>query len=474
MVSRGRSRRPFARCGLACGEARLGAGAGRLKCSAFLNILQSAVCRAALRDRMPIVKSAFLTAAFCLLSTAFIPHDLWAQGSEEFKRGVVKITAKGEAQQVKVGTGVVVRVELDATYIVTAAHVVEGDPKPTVTFFSSPQQPLEAQVVGIEGGDPQGLAVLRVAGPIPHGVMALPLDPTTKVVGGEAITFIGFPKTLPPWTVSTGSLSGMKGPTLAFQALVEEGHSGGPLLLNGQVLGVVSETSGRLGYAVPASIVAVALKGWRIDPRPSDALLPPETIGADGVRMVLIRSGRFSTKLAGVYGGLRAEEIPGPPQFAYLPNDVYVEVTLVTIRRYAQFAEATGLASEAEVKEALSSVHPDDPIEEESWHDAVAYCRWAGKRLPTEDEWEKAARDTHGHILNDQVAEWTASPFRESRRSSGEPSDPTQKVVRGNLRALGIREVIGDLDYQVRMHSKAGEGSLGKGFRCVQDIPKER
>lgn len=91
-----------------------------------------------------------------------VPSLLWAQGIAQVKAGVVKITAQVEGRT-KTGTGFIVRLDKDAAYIVTAAHVIEGNPKPQITFFPQAQQPFAAQVVGIEGGDQHGLASLRVA-----------------------------------------------------------------------------------------------------------------------------------------------------------------------------------------------------------------------------------------------------------------------------------------------------------------------
>jgi len=83
-----------------------------------------------------------------------------------------------------------------------------------------------------------------------------------------------------------------------------------------------------------------------------------------------------------------SEETNSPPHEVHL-NEFLIGRYPVTVYEYRKYVEATEYRTPQDWEE--QSMHPNRPVNNVSWFDAKAYCRWADVRLPTEAEWERAA-----------------------------------------------------------------------------------
>jgi formylglycine-generating enzyme required for sulfatase activity len=223
--------------------------------------------------------------------------------------------------------------------------------------------------------------------------------------------------------------------------------------------------------------------------------------GKDGAPAVLVPAGKFT---------MGDDEFS--PQRQLYVDAFYMDRFETTVGRYRAFLEST--SSDA-APEFWDEVAGDElPVIGVSWNEADAYCRWAGKRLPTEAEWEKAARGTDARTypwgdasptvdlanyqnaapgpyegaltqvgkysaggspygvddLAGNASEWVADWFSESfsRDDTFNPRGPGEgdkKVIRGG----GRYDPPQRLSVSSRQHASPETRGEDIGFRCASD-----
>jgi serine/threonine-protein kinase len=120
-------------------------------------------------------------------------------------------------------------------------------------------------------------------------------------------------------------------------------------------------------------------------PTPAFQLVPTVVSDKDGMILLYVPAGEF------MMGGNDGHADEKPQHTVYL-DSFWIDKTEVTNAMYARCVQDAKCSRPEDTTHYDKSTYENHPVVYVSWDDAYAYCSWANRRLPTEAEWEKAAR----------------------------------------------------------------------------------
>jgi sulfatase modifying factor 1 len=152
-----------------------------------------------------------------------------------------------------------------------------------------------------------------------------------------------------------------------------------------------------------------------------------------------------------------------PQQKINLPA-YWIDKYEATGKEFLDFAVETGYTGQGarEGKDWRQFVTPDrafDPVVYITHDDAAAYCKWRNKRLPTEEEWEKAARGTDGKRYP-WGNEWKAGQSNTYEAGTRTPARVGQ--YEGDVSQFGVRDMLGNVQEWTASWFKPYKGNTTK------------
>lgn len=205
-----------------------------------------------------------------------------------------------------------------------------------------------------------------------------------------------------------------------------------------------------------------------ISPSPTPVQTPepaktPEPTVEIPKNMVLIPEGEYKVGID--KAGPDGDTFSSPSRSVKL-SAFYIDIYEVTNEEYIKFIQATNHPVPKDWQNGQYTGKADDPVTNVSWQDAESYAKWAGKRLPSEEEWEIAASGQE-HFLYP----WGEKPdtSRANSKEFGAKSVRTVGSVKTSKSSFGAFDMSGNVWEWTSSMPKAYPGSKSEPIKDAEN-----